>query len=128
MLIYGPCTVKFNGIDLGKTYGGVTVNLDEADQSIDCIGETVSARFLKKVSGRIPLFYGEAFALFDDTTKTSPGTLEIEGSSFRVTIYNCRLKWPTDLELGVLTQQTFDLRFEALYNQDVDPLIRLEEL
>ena len=55
----GPCSVSFNGVDLGHTKGGVEVSYEPVykDVMVDKYGETVVEKYLQgeKLTAKIPL-------------------------------------------------------------------------
>ena len=130
-VFFGPCTIQFDAVDLGKTVNGVSININEHDEVVECINETFNINYISAVTGVIHKFEIEDLGVFDTLVKNNtPGILTFNGSSFIVTITNAYLKFPSSFSIGVNNLNPFDLRFFAgrddSIHSDANPIIKIE--
>ena len=131
MRLFGPYTVTFDSTDLGKTSGGVTLEVYEQERYNETIGETLRVAWVTRVSGEILLFDAEVMSVVDDLVKsTTPGTLVFTGIDHKITITNATLSYPRNFTIGTNRHVPFNLRFHALYDSaihdDTNPILKLE--
>ena len=133
MRLFGPYTVIFNSVDLGKTSGGIKIEFDEQEQVAQGLGETLYASWITKIEGTISLYEAQATDIIDDLIKSqSPGVLVLTGIKHKITITNVRLKYPNSFDVGTYNYSSYDLRFIALYDGSIhnsnNPIFKLEEI
>ena len=128
-LFFGPCTVTYNGSDIGKTYGGVKLAVDrivDERQALD--GSTVRREVIKKVKGSLNMYETEPLSVVDSLARSSTAaTLVLLGDTFRVTVRNCYLDWPENMDFGQMQQSPFVVTLYA-YPDGSTTILQVEDV
>lgn len=129
MLIFGPVTVKYNGSELGKTYGGVALRLllsSLAAPTVD--GGYFHEEVATGGEGSLNMFqWGEDVTLESSTTLRDWGELVLEAERYKVTMPQAKLMWPANFDFGLNDQRPFSVRFVFKRSSD-GTLIKIEEV
>lgn len=109
MFLFGPATVTVDGVNLGDTYGGVSVALET---KITYPLGGLPNKILTGASGTINLYKISAKTLGSDPQLNS-GELIFEGSDYKITFYNAAIFIGDDFSTGTFDQQAVPLNFVA---------------
>lgn len=119
MLNFGPCTITHNSVSLGKSFGGVSINLATVEALP--LGSFNKEVYVVGGEGVIKLFrYDTSITI----TTSSPSTELLDfatvildgGSLFKVTLYNCKITLPPEVSIGTNDQKAFNANL--LFNAD----------
>ena len=91
MLFFGPCTIKHGGVDLGKTAGGISINLISHQRMP--IG-SYNPETLVVGGNAVASFYEwpNAIGISDSTSLLGFDEVILNGSPrYTITLYNCKI-------------------------------------
>ena len=111
MLFFGPCTVKHGGVDLGKTFGGISINLISHQGSP--IGSYSPEYTL--VGGEATVNFKQWSSAIDISSTTSLSTWGIvlldASPDYLITISSCKIIFDVStMNLGVNQQSPVKLK------------------
>ncbi|RLG72208.1 MAG: hypothetical protein DRO11_02775 [Methanobacteriota archaeon] len=130
ILLFGPVTVSYNGTDLGKTYGGARLTLEEETVSyIDTSNDLQRLDYATHGEGELRLKeYSGNITLEGDVALEDWGEVVLTGDSYKVTLPSCRLLFPKTLSLGRLRQEPFEVRLVFRRDPASGTLLSMEDL
>jgi len=112
MLFFGPCTVKHNSVDIGKTVGGISISLDTAPRNL--IGKYNLNEVILGGTGNIDFYeWTGSITLSDSTDLLGFNDVIFDGSPrYKITIYECKMLIDTsNIKIGVNIQNPFKVKF-----------------
>lgn len=117
MLFFGPCTVKHGGVDLGKTLGGISIDLISYQGSP--IGSYVPKNFI--VSGEaIANFYQwpSTITLSGETLIYDWGIVLLDGSpDYLITLNKCKILFDMS-SIGIGTNEHTPIKMRLVFKPD----------
>lgn len=111
--LIGPATITHNGVDIGKTKGGGSINLLET--SYEPLANFYKVEhILYGVEGQINLFQLDSSVTLSSTRVLFDyGEVIISLKYGTITLFNTRLLYPKDISFGTFDQNPFTLLIEG---------------
>jgi hypothetical protein len=118
-ILFGPATILHDAVNIGKTFGGGSLQIKSITEEL--IGNTYTVSEIPyAVEGTINLFSGPGDTTLALTTLANvynAGVVEIIFAAGTIVLYNAELKFPSGLSFGTLSQNPFTLRVLATPNE-----------
>jgi len=112
MLFFGPCTVKHNGVDIGKTTEGISISLDAVQR--DLIGQYDIDEVVLGGNGTVNFYeWLSPITISDSTNLLGFNQMIFDGSPrYKITIYECKMLIDaSSITIGTNAQNPFKTKF-----------------
>jgi len=116
--IFGPCTITFNGSDIGKTNGGGKITITTTEVKIPVLGDVLHEESFLYGEGELNKFEISDTVITDSMVSNTYGELILTGDTFQITIPSCKLLLPKSLDFGTNDFRPYTIRF--FFKQDLD--------
>jgi len=111
ILNFGSCTIKHNSIDLGKSFGGGTINMKVEELNEIQTIYTPELLFLSG-SGVLNFFnWSSTVAITDAMQILSAAVTTFEATDMKITLYSCSFHLNKSITFGKNEQNPFPLIF-----------------
>lgn len=100
--IFGPAKITHNGVDLGDTKNGGSIQiLATSDELVSTTYEVEQISY--GVTGTVSFFSFFPTTVTDSLLLYDSGLVVIEGTEFKITLYSAKIYFPKTLSFGTLT-------------------------
>ena len=114
--IFGPCTITHDGVDVGDSAGGGSLNIVTSERVIETLDGPTCTPIAKYGTGTINMFLPIAGTIGADIvytigTHATFAELIFAGEGFTITMPSAELLWPIGISFGSNSLNPFGLGF-----------------
>ena len=114
--IFGPCTITHDGVDVGESTGGGSLNIVTSERVIETLDGPTCTPIAKYGTGTIGMFLPIAGTIGADIvytigTNSTFAELIFAGEDFTITMPSAELLWPIGINFGSNSLSPFELGF-----------------
>ena len=114
--IFGPCTITHNGVDIGKSSGGGSLDIVTSERVVETLDGPICSPIAKYGTGRLSMFLPQAGTIgasmiYNYGTNPDFASLVLTGDDFTITMPAAELLWPAGITFGANNLSLFELGF-----------------